>query len=579
MSPALAERLVAVAHQLRATPHGQKEAVYAAACQELKLSRPTLLRHLRRAAFRPDRKQRADTGEVLLTAEEAAKIATLIEESARKNRKRLLSLKDAVAILRANGAIQAGRLDETTGEFRPLSLSAISRGLRQYAQHSAQLSQPDPVTSLASRHPNQVWQVDASLCVLYYLKKQTGLEVMDHREFYHNKPKNLARIESERVWRYAITDHTSGTIYVEYVFGAESGENLSNVFIHAIQPKPELYFHGVPFIVMMDPGSANTGALFRSLAHGLGVRLIVDQPGNPRAKGQVECAHNLIETKFESLLRLEPVNSLPALNVSALRWMVRFNSQEVHSRHGGTRMGKWLAIRTEELRIPPAEAVCRELARSAPEERTVSDTLAVSYQGAEYDVSDVPGLLVGGKLLIARNPWREDAVHVVTRDADGWEQVYIAPRVARDQHGFRADAPVIGEKYTRHKDTTAQRNVKENLKLAAGAETLEAAEQFRKQKGIPFGGRLDPWKHLEQAPLPTPLPRRGTPLAVQAPRLEAPPLSVFEAAMQLKRQLGDRWTADSFRWLQARFPDGVPPDQLAGLVAQWAPELPLARAG
>ena len=34
--------------------------------------------------------------------------------------------------------------------------------------------------------------------------------VMDAAEFYKNKPKNLARITSNRVWSYEITDHASG---------------------------------------------------------------------------------------------------------------------------------------------------------------------------------------------------------------------------------------------------------------------------------------------------------------------------------------------------------------------------------
>lgn len=36
------------------------------------------------------------------------------------------------------------------------------------------------------------------------------------------------------VWRYVITGHASGVIYVEYVYGGETAENISETFIDAI---------------------------------------------------------------------------------------------------------------------------------------------------------------------------------------------------------------------------------------------------------------------------------------------------------------------------------------------------------
>ena len=129
---------------------------------------------------------------------------------------------------------------------------------------------------MRSEHPNHVWQIDASLCVLYYLKpsaKAQGLHIMDQGEFYKNKPKNLARVMADRVWSYEITDHTSGWIYVEYVMGAESGENLCSVLINALQERggPDM-LHGVPRILYMDPGSANTSAMTMNLCKSLGMR-------------------------------------------------------------------------------------------------------------------------------------------------------------------------------------------------------------------------------------------------------------------------------------------------------------------
>jgi hypothetical protein len=109
---------------------------------------------------------------------------------------------------------------DTTGEIVPLSASAIIRALRQYRLHPDQLRAPAPAVQLASRHPNHVWQLDASICVLYYLKNpakgvkgDTGLRIMDEKEFNKNKPANVAKVVNDRVWSFEGTDHTTGWIY------------------------------------------------------------------------------------------------------------------------------------------------------------------------------------------------------------------------------------------------------------------------------------------------------------------------------------------------------------------------------
>ena len=90
---------------------------------------------------------------------------------------------------------------------------------------------------------------------------------MDSAKFYKNKPANIARIASDRVWSYEITDHTSGWIYVEYVMGAESGENLCSVLINAMQERGGAdVLHGVPKILYLDPGSANTAGMTKTCA-------------------------------------------------------------------------------------------------------------------------------------------------------------------------------------------------------------------------------------------------------------------------------------------------------------------------
>lgn len=137
---------------------------------------------------------------------------------------------------------------------------------------------------------------------------------MDKAIYYAGKQQNLDKIKKQRLWRYVITDHTSGAIYLEYVLGAESSENLCNCLINAMQKRPDNPFHGVPFIIMTDPGAAMTSASFRNLCDNLGIDLVINKVGNARAKGQVEQAHNLVERKLEGALKLQPVHSLVELN-------------------------------------------------------------------------------------------------------------------------------------------------------------------------------------------------------------------------------------------------------------------------
>lgn len=573
MSAVLTERLVAIALAARQAGHGGKGAIYDAACRELGMSRATLARKIKEVAVMAPRKRRSDAGQSALTLDEAKLISAALMETTRKNDKRLYSIKDAVTMLRANNAIRAEFLDTETGELRPLSESTIRRALRMYGLHPDQLLAPAPVTELASRHPNHVWQIDASLCTLYYLGNGAkGLQGMEGQVYYKNKPGNLERVSANRVWRYVVTDHASGWVYVEYVLGAESGENLCSVFINAMQERGGAdMMHGCPVMIVTDPGAAMTGALFRNLCRALGISLVINAVGNARAKGQVENANNLVETKFEPGLKLRPVASLDELNTLAKAWRENFNATEIHRRHGQSRSQVWMTIRADQLIKAPSVEVCRELAVAEPESRKVSPKLTVSFHGREYDVSTVPGVMVGEKVMVTRNPWRDDAAQVVLVGEDGRDVFHVVHEVFKDELGFSEKAAVFGESFKRHADTPAQTALKDIEQLVTGTDSQVAAEAARKAKSLPFGGQLDPYKHIDDATLPTYLPRRGTAHDLVAPKVELPPLSHVDAAKQIKPRVesaGGEWTADHFRWLQQRYPAGVPQDQLDTIVAE-----------
>ncbi|MBT2294524.1 DDE-type integrase/transposase/recombinase [Pseudomonas fluorescens] len=569
MNPVQIQQLAQIAQRAENAPHGQRTAVYQAGAAELGVSVQTLQRKLKEIRVTKPRKRRSDSGCSALPIEEARMISAVLLESIRANNKQLSTIERAVERLRSNNLIVAGRVDEQTGLFRPLTGGAISRALRAYKLHPEQLLHDAPAVSLASKHPNHVWQVDASISTQFYLADD-GARAMNKAEFYDGKPGNLKKIERQRLWRYVITDHTSGTLYVEYVLGAESAENLCNVLINAMQKRGESDpFHGVPWVLMTDPGAAMTSGIFRNLCRAMSIDLIINQVGNARAKGQVEQAHNIVEREFESALKFQAAESLEQINAWAGKWMRYFNATSIHTRTRCTRYGVWQMIRQEQLRLAPGVEVCRELAVSTPEYRKVSNLLRVSFRGAQFDVSSVPSVMVGEKLLITRNCWRDkDTAIAVLVGEDGRENYHIIERIGVDEFGFAETSATIGETYKRHAETPAQLSRKVLEQIATGTTNQADAEAARKAKAVPFGGLIDPHKHVTDTVLPAYMPRRGTSLNVKAPTVEVAPLSHVEAAKLLRPRLGNLWTAETFGWLQQRYPEGVPEEQLDAVEAE-----------
>ena len=579
MNPALIERLQAVDRQAESMGRGEKSAYLKQQAAELGMSLATLYRKLEAVAVKPERKRRSDAGKSELSLEEAKLISAVLMEAMRRNGKRLMAVRQAVEMLRANGKIEAARIDEETGEVMPLSESTITRALREYKLHPDQLLQPDPVSRMKSEHPNHCWQIDPSLCVLYYLPrhgKDTGLRVMKEEEFYKNKPKNVVKIEQDRVWRYTGTDHASGTIAVQYYFGGETSANLCDFFIYMMQAKQDTLkdpFRGVPRIVMLDPGSANTSAAFKNLCKSLDVHVQINKPGNPRAKGQVEKANDIVETAFESGLRFTEIHDIDQLNRLAEHWMRYYNGTQKHSRHGMTRYQAWNKIKAEQLILPPPADYCRELAISTAKEAKVSPDLEIRFGGRVYSVKDIKGVLVGQKLMVAKNPWETDGARVATFDADGNETWVAVPEVVFDEMGFRADAAVIGAEYNAHGDTAAQQHAKELDKLAMGAETLDEAAAKRKGKTVPFGGEIDPYKHQEDT-LATRntlyIEKSGQQMAYNRMEVAEQVLSKVEVAKLLKPRVeaaGGDWK-QAVALITKQYPDGVVASQLEAVFNQ-----------
>lgn len=573
LTPVQIEVMTSALKEATLAQHGDRNFIYQNACQKLNISIHTFHRYKAALVGKAKRKQRDDTGTTGLERDEAVLISGVMMESLRNNGKRLYSLADAVDALRADDKIKAARLNKETGELVPLSESAIHRALRHYKLHPDQLLRPSAHVEVQSLHPNHVWQIDASLCVLYYLTPRpgvNGLHSMARDEFYKNKPKNLQKIMADRVWSYEITDHTTGWIYVEYVMGAESGENLCSVLINAMQERGNGdVLHGVPKILYMDPGSANTSAMTKNLCRQLNIEDIAHKAGNARATGQVENARNIIERSFEAGLKFQPVANLEELNALAAKWRIYYNAKRKHRRHGMTRTEGWLRIKEDQLIKAPSVEVCRELAVSTPETRVVTPKLRVRWGGGgqEFDVSDVPGVMIGEKLYVAHNSWRKDSVQVHSVDIEGHEHIHICPLVIKNEFGFAESAVIYGEGFASPKPTIADASRDEVERRMTGTESNSEAEKSRKRKELPLNGEFKPYATLDTEQ-PTYLPRRGAEHSLKAPKVEVAPLNHAQAAKSLRTRMGGSWKPDFFKWLEQRYPNGVPEDQLDTIVDQ-----------
>ena len=552
MDTATLDYLRTIAKRLDSAKHGEKSAIVELAAAYLCCSNKQVYQLLKDAGLTTPRKTRTDKGESIITRAQAELIGGMILVATRANGKQILSVTDAAEMLKAQGKIP------------DVAVSTILRALKAYHCHPSQLATPTAHVTQRSLHPNHVWQIDASVCVLFYLPKG-GLAVMEQKEFYKNKPANVKKIEKERVIRYVVTDHYSAATYVEYVMGAESSENLTQVFLNSIQRRDANDpMHGVPNILVMDKGSANLSGLFLNLLDRLGVEHIEHAAGNSRAKGQVEKHNDIVECKFESRLSFLNVRSLDELNAYCTKWRAHFNANAVHSRTRQTRNAIWLTITNQQLRLAPSLEICRELVTTKPKTVKVRGDLTIThtvkgYANQAYDLTHLPDIYPKAEIDIVVNPYRAPDIDVTWLDT-----VYTISPVETDAAGFAIHAPVIGVQMIAKPESQADSNRKAMMKAAYGADTESEVDKARKQKQAAYVGTVDAMADVDNSYSDGNVPNVITKAAqtvdtsAHVASREIKPHTHVEAAMQLRGLLGSQWTSDHFADLQKQYPQGVP---------------------
>lgn len=576
----------------RAAGHGERGALVAAAMAATGLGRDAVFRRMTAlGGYQRQRPRRADAGKTRVADETLQLVAGLLREGARADGRQILGLAEAVAIAEANG------------HAVPVSTSQVGRYLRARRLNVRALAQADHFSELRSLHPNHVHQVDPSLCVLYYLGGKQYL--LRDEEFYKNKLEKVAKIQA-KCWRYVLTDHYSGLILPRYyVQAGESQQTLFEFLMWAWQRQEGRLGHGLPRLLVWDKGSANTATGIKSLLAALEVEALAHAAERSNVKGQVETSQRIVESKFESRLKFEPVADVDALNVAAAHWARCFNGNllapridsRIH-RAGAVprvRADLWLQIRPDQVRECPPTAVCARLLEGKRQTRTVTPQAYITYPHPAFgrslkyslrqiaaihrgDRVEVAPLLVGaeGEAGLIRLRWTSPQGEVQT-----WR---LAPELDLDGAGRSLQAAVIGETFRMPQQRDAERAA---AALDAAAfprgddadprvDAREHARRQRQKNATPFAG-LDAHGHLASVTGPTYLPRRGTPVTLEAPEDQEPPIPLVRALARLRAAWERPLSREESRWLAQRYGEAIPAAELDRLAATVDPA-PLALA-
>ncbi len=431
-------------------------------------------------------------------------------------------------------------------------------------------------------------EVDPSLCVLYYLN-DGGMCVMEKKRFYKNKPQNIESISKDRVWRYVLTDHYSGTIYVKYYLTpGEDWKTLFEFLLSAWGKKENRSepFHGVPELLPADNGSSVTSGIMQNFFERFGVKLITHTPGEPRVKGQAEGANNLVERKFEGLLYMMQPRDINELNDMSHVWMRHFNSIAIHSRHKHPRYGFWQKMLHDSKypRILPSAEICRQTLHTKPEKRIVKGgkrgltiQFALNGHGSNhYALSRIRDLRVGMPVEAAFNPYRTPNVDVIIADEKGNQKIFECAPVPDNEAGFVEDAPVWGEEYDSPADSLTDTHRKEMAKQAYGVETEKDVLKARAAKQPAFDG-INPMKHLE-TPLPEYTEHAGTPIDISTPQVNRRVLDIVEVMSALRSDLDRDIRPEENTFISNTYPEGVPEDQMPDLARRLS-ELHTGKSG
>ncbi|MGL4985977.1 MAG: transposase [Treponemataceae bacterium] len=438
----------------------ERNAVVAEMCKLFGFSFAKAYKVLGENGWQSGRKKRVDAGESTLETDDLHLIAALLKNGLRKNGKATMPVTVARQILVQNG------FDCT------LSTSRLRELLSQAALSLKDTKVASPYQKQRTEYPNQVHLVDPSVSLLWFAPNGEQKIIRDDQQY---KNKNFLE-GKEKCWRYVLTDHYSSSICVRYY--ASKGENSAHLYDFLLycwgqKQTPSFSFHGLPELLVWDAGSANTSRAVTTALKALRVETKAHLPGNPRAKGQVECANNIVETHFECLLKLESVSSIEELNASAENWAAAWNANLIEGfdsrlNRGGVRIGSrtflWERIKTAQLRELPSADICRQIFTTGIQVRKVCGDLSITISHPKvkrplrYSLSGLYGVIVGQEVNVQPILVDDVARVKVSLTVDGEVASYEVEPIPYDDAGFEVNAALIGSEYKKHADTVREDN-------------------------------------------------------------------------------------------------------------------------
>lgn len=548
----------------------ERSSIIAEMCRLFGFCEVSAYRALRRNGWESDRKKRSDAGASSINEKDLSTVAALLQNSVRKNGKKTMSVENARSIMLQNG------FDV------PISTRQLSELLKTRTLSTESTSKPSPHQRMRTEYPNQVHFADPSVALMYFAPNGKQKFLRDD-EVYKNKPFLEGR-ENLKCWRYVLTDHYSGTICVRYY--AAAGENSANMYDFLLyawgKKKDPLYnFHGLPELLIWDCGSANISKPVTNALKALRVETKPHLPGNPRAKGQVENANNIVECQFESLLHLEEVGSMEELNDAAERWCAAFNANQLEHRdtritRAGRKIGSrtmiWNWIKEEQLRELPDEEICRQIFTTGIQPRTVGGDLAISFvhpknkAATRYSLSALSDIMVGMTVNVQPILVSEEALALVSyQDRTGEIVSFEVKPIEYDRVGFDIAAPVFGQEYKSQPDTLIEKNTKALAEIAASDDKTD----------VPFakvtdgqGFKTHSLIHTQADPFFK--TQTGKQVEVAAGTVEVHDILItpVEMAKRFKARAG--FIPDGFiASLKKEFPDGVPSQLVDDLVTEY----------
>jgi hypothetical protein len=531
-----------LAKTLDCTPFKGRGAIREAFEELYGVSKHTVYRGLEAIGWSSGKKKRSDAGTTSVDEKTLATFNGLTQQSFRATGKVVMKTTTAKSILLGSGLdvdVSPSRLNQLRRQRKTTAVNQLCKGAHQ---------------RMRSLYPNHVHQVDPSYCLLYYPPGKKGLRVqkiVDESEVYANKPEAAEKLKNLKCWRYVLTDHYSSTIIVRYFESAgETSANLWLFLLYCWQTLDSRAFRGVPDIMVWDKGSANISGPTKNALDALSVDHIAHETKRAWAKGQVECANNIVETQFESRLKFEPVNSVEELNAAVESWYNAWNANLIDgqdcrlNRRGMSepkvRNDLWQTIlrMPEKLReLPPIE-VCKNLLRNEPKSRKVTGYLEVSFKHPAaknaliYSVKHLAGIAIGDKVMVSPLYYGNCQIMVTVNSYTDEDQHHILEPMPFDEAGFPLEAPVWGEEIKGMPDTLEVVKQKEADAIAYPGKTQEEIKKAKNKQVTPFEGKLNAHSHLKDIKQPEFMKRTGSTIELPGQFTPAPREAISRIALK-----------------------------------------------